>query len=233
LNRKEEKDKRTIEKYWIFLVKLAQLGAFKKPIFTSTTKLTEHLGYSQQTISRILKKLSVEGYLERKIDVRGEHLKLTSKSVEELRKLYGTLTRILYPSKPAYLTLKGKLFTGFGEGAYYVTRNGYLKQFTSKLGFKPYPGTLNLKLLGQADLLTRKELENFPGIVIEGFSNGQRTYGALKCFPTLVNCKVKGALLLIQRTHYNSSVVEVIAPVYLRKKLGIKDGDIVTLKVNV
>ncbi|MGP3703457.1 MAG: DUF120 domain-containing protein, partial [Candidatus Bathyarchaeota archaeon] len=64
-----------------------------------------------------------------------------------------------------------------------------------------------------------------------GFSNGRRTYGMLKCYPSVVEDKIKGAILLIQRTHYNSSVLEVIAPIYLRGKLNLKDGDIVKLKV--
>jgi len=215
------------------LLKLAELGALKKPIFTSTTKLAKDFGSSQQTVSRLLKELFLNGYVERKINVRGEYLKITEKGLDELKKVHSILTSILRPSKPSHLKIRGKLFTGFGEGAYYITRNGYWKQFTTKLGFKPYPGTLNLKLLTPSDLAARKELENLPGILIEGFSDGQRTYGMLKCFPTIVNNKIKGAVLLIQRTHYNSSVLEVIAPINLREKLGIKDGDMVNLKVFV
>ena len=38
-------------------------------------------------------------------------------------------------------------------------------------------------------------------------------------------------VLCIERTHYDSSVLEVIAPVKLRDLLGLKDGDSVTVKV--
>ena len=216
---------------WFFLFRLAELGAVKKPVFTSTIRLAEKFNCSQQTASRILKTLSLEGYVERRVNVRGEYVKITGKGLEELRRIHTILTKALYPTKPVYLKIKGKVFTGLGEGSYYVTRNGYLKQFIGKLGFKPYPGTLNLKLLSQTDLTVRKELENLPGIEIEGFRDGERTYGPLKCFPTVVDGKVKGAVLLIGRTHYNSSVIEVIAPVCLRKKLKVKDGDIVSLKI--
>lgn len=212
-------------------MKIAQLGGIKKFIFTSTKKLSVEFGCSQQTASRILKQLSREGFIERKVNYRGEYLKLTDKGLEELKNLYTTIHSILYVKKPEFLTLKGKVFSGFGEGAYYVTRKGYMVQFIRKLGFKPYPGTLNLKLLTQQDILARKELERFEGITIEGFSNGRRTYGMLKCYPSVVEDKIKGAILLIQRTHYNSSVLEVIAPTYLRGKLNLKDGDIVKLKV--
>jgi len=129
------------------------------------------------------------------------------------------------------VTIKGKLFTGFGEGAYYVTREGYKKQFVPKLGFKPYPGTLNLKLSGAAGIASRRELEMLPGVNIDGFNDETRTYGTLKSFPALINNTVKGAVLLIQRSHYNSSVIEVIAPVFLRKALKISDNNLVHLKI--
>lgn len=218
---------------WFFLLKLAELNALKRPVFTSTVKLAERFGCSQQTVSRILKTLSIEGYVERNISARGEYVKITGKGLEELKKIHITLTKALYPSKPKHLTIKGRVFTGFSEGSYYITRNGYWKQFVSKLGFKPYPGTLNLKLLNQESLDVRREMENLSGIEIEGFSDGERTYGPLKCFPATINGKVKGAVLLIQRTHYNSSVVEVISPVYLRRKLKIKDGDVVNLRIEI
>jgi len=219
------------EYYWLPLIKIAQLGGIKKPIFTSTKKLSLELGCSQQTTSRILRQLSNEGFIERKVNFRGEYLKLTDKGLEELKNLYTTIHSILHAKKPEFLTVKGKVFSGLGEGAYYVTRKGYMVQFIRKLGFKPYPGTLNLKLLSQQDILARKELEKLEGITIDGFSDGQRTYGMLKCYPSLVDDKVKGAVLLIQRTHYNSSVLEVIAPTCLREKLNLKDGDVVKLKV--
>ena len=219
------------EYYWLPLIKIAQLGGVKKPIFTSTKKLSLELGCSQQTTSRILRQLSSKGFIERKVNFRGEYLKLTDKGLEELKNLYTTIHSILHAKKPEFLTVKGKVFSGLGEGAYYVTREGYMVQFIRKLGFKPYPGTLNLKLLSQQDILARKELEKLEGITIDGFSDGQRTYGMLKCYPSIVDDKVKGAALLIQRTHYNSSVLEVIAPACLREKLNLKDGDVVKLKV--
>lgn len=70
------------------------------------------------------------------------------------------------------------------------------------------------------------------GIKIEGFRDGLRTYGSLKCFPALIE-DVRGAVLIIERTHYDSSVIEVIAPVRLRDVLHIEDGDVVTVKVFV
>jgi len=100
-----------------------------------------------------------------------------------------------------------------------------------KLGFDPYPGTLNLKLTGDYDTKTRTELESYPAIEVEGFKNEDRTFGLVKCYPVMIDNKVKGALISALRTHYDVSVLELIAPVCLRKHLNLKDGTKVKIEV--
>ena len=126
--------------------------------------------------------------------------------------------------KGTILTLEGVIFTGMGEGAYYITRAHYRKQFIEKLGFDPYPGTLNLKLTTDYDIKTSSEHEAYPAIEIEGFQDEHRTFGYVKCYPAKVENRVKGALISALRSHYDNSVIEVIAPVFLRKRLKLKDG---------
>ena len=72
-------------------------------------------------------------------------------------------------SYPPSVTLEGTVFTGLGEGAYYISKEAYRKQFTEKLGFEPYPGTLNLKLSTDYDIKTRREIEAYPAIEIHRF----------------------------------------------------------------
>ncbi len=218
-----------VKSEWFILLKLAELGALKHPIFTSTTMLSKDFNYSQQTVSRLLQKLHLKGYIERRMGYRGEYINISKTGQEELRNMYAILESV-FTKTVSPLTIRGKLFTGFAEGAYYITKDGYLKQFINKLGFKPFPGTFNLKLTTPTDLAARRELENMPGIIIQEFSNGKRTYGTIKCLPVLINDKLEGAALFIQRTHYNSSVLEIIAPVYLRDTLKVKDDDQITIK---
>jgi riboflavin kinase len=116
-------------------------------------------------------------------------------------------------TSPPSVTLEGTVFTGVGEGAYYIVKEHYRKQFQQKLGFDPYPGTLNLKLTSDYDIKTRTELETYPAIEVEGFRNEDRTFGLVKCYPVMIDNKVKGALLSAMRTHYDVSVLEIIAPV--------------------
>lgn len=190
------------------------------------------MGCSQQTASRWLRSLLKGGYIERRVELRGEHIKITGKGLEELLKVQSRLTFLLKPPS-RFLTIKGEVFTGLGEGAYYVTKEGYRRQFMAKLGYKPYPGTLNLKLTRPEDLAARVELENLPGIIIEGFHDGVRTYGSLKCLPALINGRIEGHVLFIQRTHYNASVLELISPLNLRETLKLRDGSLVRVKVKV
>jgi riboflavin kinase len=42
-----------------------------------------------------------------------------------------------------------------------------------------------------------------------------------------VNGEVEGALIVADRTGYDLSVMEVIAPVSLRERFGLEDGDVV------
>ena len=78
----------------------------------------------------------------------------------------------------------------------------------------------------------KEELESYIGIIIDGFKNGSRTFGPVRCYHTTINDEVKGAIIFIERTHHKILVLEVIAPICLRKTLNLKDGSKVWLKVN-
>jgi riboflavin kinase len=153
------------------------------------------------------------------------------KGVEELRRVHLGLKAVLEMPTPTFLTLEGEVFSGLGEGAYYISLRGYRRQIVKKVGFDPYLGTLNLKLTSKIDFQTRKELDVYPAIVLEGFENETRSYGPAKCFKALINNAVEGAVVTALRTHYDESVLEVIAPVCLRTRLNLKDGDKVQVKV--
>jgi riboflavin kinase len=213
------------------LLKLAEMGAHRRTAKISTEYLAERLEASQQTASRYLIELDKNGWIKRTITPEGCLIKITDAGVKELKKLYSNLRFLMEAAYPPSITLEGIVFTGLGEGAYYISKERYRKQFIEKLGFEPYPGTLNLKLTTDYDVKTRSELEAYPAIEIEGFRNEDRTFGPVKCYPTTIENKVKGALILALRSHYDVSVIEVIAPVFLRKHLKLKDGHKVKVEV--
>jgi len=123
-----------------------------------------------------------------------------------------------------------------GEGEYYTTLEGYKRQFEAKLGFTPFPGTLNLRLNSQG-IAAREILDVRKGIEIEGFESEKRTFGGGKCFPCKIICDraagIKSAVIIPDRTHYPEDVLEIISPVYLRCELQLRDGDEISARVMI
>ena len=214
------------------LIELLLLGAKDEPIKISTYELAKRVGRSQQAASNHLLELEKEGYIERLRVKGGYGIKLSEQGLKTLTHLYYTLRQAL-EALPESITLQGKVFTGIGEGAYYVSLKGYRKQFIAKLGFDPYPGTLNIRLSNPLARRLRRELEHYRGIRIHEFEDGQRTYGGARCFKATINDAIEGAVLAIDRTHYDDSVIEFIAPINVREKLGLKDGAEVTLNIRL
>lgn len=217
-------------KLWYTIYKLAEIGAYGGTAAVSTTELAVLIGSSQQTASRHLIELERRGLIERHVSVRGMRIRITARGMEELTQVYQALRSIIDGALPA-ITLMGKVFTGLGEGAYYMSQRGYVRQFVKRLGFDPYPGTLNLRLTSPTNFLVKRDLGAYPGITIEGFEDGRRTFGPVRCYPALINGEVKGAAVIIARTSYDDSVLELIAPVRLREALGLKEGDMVQVEV--
>jgi len=217
--------------YVYMVLKLSELGAYRRITKVSTEFLAEKLGISQQTASRYLIALERKGWIKRDITAEGSLVKVDALGVCELLKLYSSLKGVIETVYPPSVTLEGVVFTGFGEGAYYVSKENYRKQIADKLGFEPYEGTLNLKLSSDYDVKTRMELEAYPSVEVEGFRGEDRSFGLVKCYPAVIDNKVKGALVIATRSHYDVSVLEIIAPVYLRKQLNLKNGHKVKVEV--
>jgi len=222
---------KNLQTYFFTLLKLAEMGASRRTIKISTGFLAEKMGLSQQTASRHISDLQRIGWIDRTITHDGSLVRITDMGNSELKRVFSGLVAILESKYPPSITFEGVVFTGLGEGAYYVTRDPYRKQFIDKLGFDPYPGTLNLKLVSEYDVRTRAELETYPAIEISGFKNEDRTYGPVRCFHVLVNNKEKGAVVCALRSHYDTSVIEIISPVNLRSRLKLKEGNKVKVEV--
>lgn len=210
------------------LRKLALLGGIEQPIKLSSGNFAEAIRSSVQTAARRLQELDREGLVHRRITADGQWIILTKKGIELLKKECYEYQELFFSTPRIEVEIGGRLISGLGEGRYYTTLNGYKKQFESKLGFVPFPGTLNLSL----DLLcivARMKLEGRLGIEINHFESENRTFGGAKCFP----CKilddraegVKSAVIIPNRTHYPEDILEIISPVYLRGELNLKDGD--------
>ena len=198
------------------LKKLALMGATKGHISLSSTKLGSTIGMSSQTAARRLVNLEKQGYITRVVTNEGQEVIITDMGVSKLRSEFLDYKKIF--ENGHRLSFKGRVTTGLGEGQYYISLDGYRKQFVEKLGFEPYPGTLNLKL---KEPFVQHEAS---AVNITGFKDASRTFGGGKCYPVNID-GVKAAIIRPDRSSYPLNLVEIIAPVNLRKTLGLKDGD--------
>jgi len=124
------------------------------------------------------------------------------------------------------LKLKGTVSSGEGTGKKFVSLSWVKKQLTEKLGFTPYPGTLNL-ILTPTQIAEKQKLKEVEAIKIDPEENFCRG----RCFKALVMGRVQGALIIPEIPNYPENLVEILAPVNLRRALGLKDGDVVDLTV--
>jgi riboflavin kinase len=218
------------------LRKVALLGAIEQPIKLSSGNFAEAIKSSLQTAARRLQELDRAGLVHRRITADGQWIILTKNGIELLKRECYEYQELFFSTPRIEVEIGGRLISGLGEGRYYTTIKGYKKQFESKLGFVPFPGTLNLSL----DLLcivARKKLEGRIGIEIAPFESENRSFGGAKCFP----CKilddsaegVKSAVIIPDRTHYPEDILEIISPVFLRGELNLKDGDELRTRVVV
>lgn len=218
------------------LRKLALLGAIEQPIKLSAGNFANSIKSSVQTAARRLQELEREGFAHRRITANGQWIMLTKRGVEQLKDECYEYQELFFNTPKIEVEITGLLVTGLGEGGYYTTLEGYKKQFEEKLGFIPFPGTLNLSL----DLLcivARKRLDGRKGITIDSFETENRTFGGGKCFP----CKIlddraegiKSAVIIPERTHYPEDILEIISPVYLRGELNLKNGDEIRTRVAI
>src|SRR5713226_5939310 len=131
---------------------------------------------------------------------------------------------------PMQREVKGRMFSGMGKGRYYVGHPEYQKRFEECLGYRPYPGTLNVKLEDDASIAKLKHLRAMGGVKVDSFVRDGESFSALNCFNGMMDGQ-RVTLLFIDITFYNESVAELISPVFLREKFGLKDGDKVTFSI--
>lgn len=111
----------------------------------------------------------------------------------------------------------GKITAGLGQAGYFLSREGYRRQFLECLGFVPFPGTLNV-------LLDEPFPASYPSILIQGFSEGEECFGGCRCYLISVG-GMEAAAIRPERSRHPPELIEVIAPTNLRQALDLKDGD--------
>lgn len=207
-------------------------GAKHNYVTITTSSLGKNIKKSQQAASKHLLELEQNLFIERIVSGRNISVKITSKGFSEMVKLSAILQKSL-DSSPSHVILKGILVSGIGEGAYYMGLKGYTKQFKPKIGYIPFLGTLNVKLDQKIHQEAIKQFEILEGIKIKSFSDGKRTYGWVKCFPAKLNNSINCELIILERTHHDASIIELISKVCIRETGKLKDGSKVSIKIPI
>ena len=239
------------------LAYLLSRGARHNYVEMTTKELGRKISKSQQSASRHLADLERDGLIERGPPTptgsggaaagRGGHtsVRVTRRGFEELERLSSVLRDSIAPvdsADPTRITLSGVLVSGMGEGAYYMTLDGYTRQFRSKVGYVPFPGTLNVRLGGRRYMEAVRRLKSErAGRMIDSFSDGRRTYGWAICYPALLRAgpgaagsktaEVQCDLITLERTHHDDSIIELISAVCIREATRISDGSDVTVEI--
>lgn len=200
---------------------LALKGATKEFISVSTRLFGKTLGISQQMASNRLVKLAEMELIKRRRSGRGgQDILITREGMALLRKEYGDYQRIFQEARD--IELSGKVSSGLGEGQYYLGQAEYIDQIEQMLGFKPFPGTLNITVTpeeySKLDLLPDSAI-----IQIGGFEADGRTFGKADCIPASID-KIECAIIIPKRSHH-TDVLEIISASQLRSKLKLEDGD--------
>ena len=213
------------------LAELLSEGAKHNFVQITTSSLGKNIKKSQQAASKHILELENGGFIDRLMTGRQLSVKITQKGYSELVKLHSVLGSSL-DSFPSHLKLNGSVISGLGEGAYYMSLNGYTKQFKVKIGYVPFPGTLNIKLNQLQATQIIQQLDDLESVIIDPFSDGKRTYGWVKCFRATLNNSIKCELIRLERTHHNNSIIELISKNNLRKTSKLKTGSKVTIKIH-
>ncbi|MHA1803856.1 MAG: DUF120 domain-containing protein [Promethearchaeota archaeon] len=218
---------------WFTLYHLCQLLGNRRTIEITSKELGRLMKISQQTASRRINDLVDLNWIKRKKIGKIQKIVITEKGANLMLSTYKNLRKLLES-----IFIVGEVTEGMKEGGYYVAIKGYYDQFVEKLGFKPYKGTLNLKLNDMDKEILSEKMKTINPVVIEGFKDQSREYGPVLCYDVIISPfhdrkdEVKAAILDIERTHHEKNIIEILAEPYLRDRFKLKNGDKVILTLN-
>ena len=126
------------------------------------------------------------------------------------------------------LTVTGKIVSGEKKGAVFTQLDWVQQQCQEKLGFKPFPGTLNLEIEEEITPLIEAFIQKNGIALVPPDSN----YCTGQVYPASI-MGVSGAIVAPAddvRVHAKN-IIELIAPTSVKEALDVDDGDQIMLVV--
>jgi CTP-dependent riboflavin kinase len=133
-------------------------------------------------------------------------------------------------ARPDAAVIEGKAVSGKGEAVFFTGLDWVREQCLEKLGFQPFPGTLNLMLSPQS-IPVVEALRQAKAVTL---IPPDPAFCTARVFPVIVGTiePIDAAIIIPEedvRIH-GSRIVEVLAPIRLKTALNIRDGDKVTIR---
>ena len=135
---------------------------------------------------------------------------------------------------PEPVILRGPLLDGLGEGQRFMAIDWVRQRFRALLGIDPHPGTVNVRLEGEAQRAALARLRSGPGILIPpepGFC-AATAYHATILGPA-GRAGLPAALVIPHVPGYPQDQIELVAAVHVRAALGLQTGDVLTVTVDL
>lgn len=121
--------------------------------------------------------------------------------------------------------IRGIVLDGSGQAHRFTQLDWVRQQFRDKIGFDPYPGTLNVRVEDAGALAAPRARA---GIAIEPGAAG---YCVAKCFRVRVNGRIAAVWIIPDVPGYPAEQIELMAPVSLRDALGLRAGEAVWIEI--
>lgn len=192
----------------------------------STIELSKLFGISQQTASLYLINLEKEGFIKRVREKNGQIIYFLEPAYDLIYEEFNSLNFIL--KREDKININGKVFSGLGEGKYYISQENYKNGLKDILGFEPFLGTLNIRIskkeLYKMEIIRLKEKRFIPPFEKDG-----RVFGKVYVYEAKFRDEKIG-VIIPERTHY-TDVLEIVARENMRQKYDLKDGD--TLEITI
>jgi len=131
--------------------------------------------------------------------------------------------------------LTGIIFSDLGRAASFMALAWVQEALRQRLGFAPFPATLNLRPQAPEDSRTWRAVRSESGEVSlpaqAGGHCGAWIYRVDIYRPgNPVDARVGGAVLVPEVSGYPRDKIEVVAPMRLKENFAVQDGDLLTLE---
>jgi CTP-dependent riboflavin kinase len=126
------------------------------------------------------------------------------------------------------IVLTGTTASGVGKATGFTQIDWVQAEFERKLGFRTWPGTFNVNVHLGPSLEQWTALASQGGIPIEP---PDASACVAACYPVVIERTVRGAIILPHVAGYAADQIEIVAQEHVRQRLGLVDGDLVTLHV--